>query len=187
MSNRLTRIYTRGGDKGTTALANGNRVSKTSARIEALGTVDELNSQLGLLLSQLDDQRDLQQMLMQRQHELFDLGGELAVADEGYRVICAEMTTELERELDALNQQLPALKEFILPGGSPAAAQCHVTRTLCRRAERRLAAVADREKINPEALAYLNRLSDLLFVCCRIIARHNGGDEVLWRPRDKRS
>ncbi len=187
MSNRLTRIYTRGGDKGTTALANGNRVSKTSARIEALGTVDELNSHLGLLITQLDAQPSLQQTLMLRQHELFDLGGELAVADPDYVVICAEMISGIEQELDQLNQQLPPLKEFILPGGTPAAAQCHVARTLCRRAERRLTAVAESEAVNPEAVAYLNRLSDLLFVCCRVIARHNGGSEVLWQPRDKRS
>jgi len=187
MSNRLTRIYTRGGDKGSTALANGTRVSKTSSRIEALGTVDELNSHLGLLLTQLPEQQELASMLMIRQHELFDLGGELAVADESYSVICEEMVSQLESELDRLNEQLPPLKEFILPGGSPAAAQCHVTRTICRRAERRLTALAETEAVNPVAVAYLNRLSDLLFVCCRVIARFNGGQELLWQPRDKRN
>lgn len=186
MAARLTRIYTRRGDKGTTTLAEGRTVSKHSARIEAIGTVDELNSQLGLLLAELQDDPVLQSLLQPLQHDLFDLGGELAMVDADYQVITAELISELERQLDRLNADLPPLQEFILPGGSRAAAQCHVVRCVCRRAERCLAALAAEEYVNPQASAYLNRLSDLLFVCCRHIARHQGREEILWQPRHQR-
>jgi len=186
MTDRLNRIYTRTGDAGTTALANGQRVPKTHPRIEALGTVDELNSLLGILIAQLEPEHALHNLLTPLQHDLFDLGGELAVADESYQVITAEVVTTLEAQLDELNQTLPPLKEFILPGGSIAAAQCQLARSVCRRAERRMVELGHDEYINPQAAAYLNRLSDLLFVIGRILAREGSG-EVLWQPRQQRS
>jgi cob(I)alamin adenosyltransferase len=183
MSNRLNRIYTRGGDNGTTSLANGQRIPKYHPRIEALGDVDELNSLLGLLLAELDSVDDLSSLLQQIQNDLFDIGGELAVADPDYNVITQEVVLWLEQQLDRLNETLPALEEFILPGGSRAAAQAHLCRCVCRRAERRVVELAGAESVNPQSAAYLNRLSDLLFVCARTLCRQNGGREILWRPR----
>ncbi|MBV1787277.1 cob(I)yrinic acid a,c-diamide adenosyltransferase [Marinobacterium sp. D7] len=183
MGNRLTRLYTRKGDKGTTGLANGNRVAKTHPRIEALGEVDELNSLIGLLLADLSDGDELQPALLKIQNELFDLGGELAVADSHYTVINASVVEELEEQLDLLNETLPPLKEFILPGGCRPAAEAHLARSVCRRAERRLVELAATETVNPLSVAYLNRLSDLLFVYARLLARRNNGSEVLWQPR----
>ncbi|GAA0689672.1 cob(I)yrinic acid a,c-diamide adenosyltransferase [Marinobacterium maritimum] len=183
MSNRLTRIYTRSGDKGTTGLANGSRIAKYHPRIEALGDVDELNCLLGCLLAALPSNDTLKPLLLQVQNDLFDLGGELAVADPNYTVITIEVVESLEAELEALNEALPPLQEFILPGGNAAAAQAHLARSVCRRAERRTVALAETETVNPQGVAYLNRLSDLLFVCARVLSRRDGGEEVLWRPR----
>jgi cob(I)alamin adenosyltransferase len=179
MGHRLSKIYTRTGDKGTTGLGDGTRVPKTHARIEAYGAVDEANSAIGMVLAVPQLPADITQTLTQVQHELFDLGGELAVP--GYRAITAEHITRLEQQLDRLNDPLPPLKEFILPGGGPAAAACHLARTISRRAERRVWLLSESESIAPEVPQYLNRLSDLLFVVARVLARHESGQEVLWK------
>ncbi len=179
MGNRLSKIYTRTGDEGTTGLGDGTRVPKDSARVEAFGTVDELNSALGVLLALAGLPEAVISCLVGVQHELFDLGGELCIP--GYVVITAAQVTRLESALDRFNDSLPPLKEFILPGGGPAAAACHLARTIARRAERRLWTLAALESVNPPSLCYLNRLSDLLFVLARVLARHERGAEVLWR------
>ncbi len=186
MPDRLTRIYTRSGDKGTTALADGRRVEKYHPRIEALGDIDELNSVLGVLIADLGPEDPLLAFLPQLQHDLFDLGGELAMGDSQYWVIDGPAITALEQQLDALNADLPALRDFILPGGNRSSALCQQARSLCRRAERRLVELAQNETVNPEALGYINRLSDLLFVCARVLARRDGGQEVFWQARHKR-
>lgn len=183
MGKRLTKIYTRTGDDGTTGLASGERVRKDSARVEAYGTVDELNCCVGLVLSSPELPMSISESLRAIQHRLFDLGGELAVP--GRSVILAEDTTGLETLLDTLNAELPALKDFVLPGGTLAAANCHLARAVCRRAERRLLSLQLTETINPEALRYLNRLSDLLFVMSRVLCRTSGGTEIIWSPRSK--
>ena len=179
MGYRLSKIYTRTGDQGTTGLGDGRRVSKDSDRIESIGTTDELNSLIGVLIAQ-GTPTSIEKILTGIQHRLFDLGGELAVP--GYRRLTEDAVTEMEKELDRLNEGLPPLKEFILPGGSLPAATCHQARTVCRRAERRLLHLAGQEdeEVNPVALKYLNRLSDLLFVAARVLARADGGKEVLW-------
>ena len=182
MGNRLSKIYTRTGDTGTTGLGDGTRVPKDSARVEAFGTVDELNSALGVLLAVPALPEAVTTCLTEVQHELFDLGGELCIP--GYMVIAAAQVTRLETVLDGFNDSLPPLKEFILPGGGPAAAACHLARTVARRAERRVWTLAAAESVNPQSLRYLNRLSDLLFVLARVLARHERGAEVLWR-RDR--
>jgi cob(I)alamin adenosyltransferase len=179
MGHRLSKIYTRTGDDGTTGLGDGSRIGKDSARVEAYGTVDELNSVIGMLLAVPNLPAAVTECLTQAQHELFDLGGELCIP--GQRVITAEHIRRLETALDAFNDPLPPLKEFILPGGGPAAAICHMARTVARRAERRAWTLAKAESVNPEAAKYLNRLSDLLFVLARVLARHERGAEVLWR------
>ncbi|MBV8144439.1 MAG: cob(I)yrinic acid a,c-diamide adenosyltransferase [Gammaproteobacteria bacterium] len=179
MGNRLSRIYTRTGDDGTTGLGDGTRVPKDSARVEAFGSVDELNSAIGVLLAMPDLPAGVAASLTEVQHELFDLGGELCIP--GHRVIAAEHVARLEKSLDDFNDTLPPLKEFILPGGGPAAAACHVARAIARRAERRVWALSRSETVSPEAAKYLNRLSDLLFVLARVLARHERGQEVLWR------
>ncbi len=181
MANRLSKIYTRTGDDGSTGLGDGSRVSKDSLRVEAYGSVDEANSCIGVVLAQGALPNDIRRILTDVQHDLFDLGGELCIP--GHRIIAASYIERLERELDALNENLPPLKEFILPGGGAAAAACHVARTVCRRAERRCWTLAQTEKIAPEALQYLNRLSDLLFVIARVLAREAQGTEVTWRRR----
>lgn len=181
MGNRLSKIYTRTGDDGTTGLGDGTRTMKDGARVEAYGSVDEANSAIGLVLAVPGLPETVRNCLTAVQHELFDLGGELCIP--GHRIITAAMIERLEGELDAFNDALPPLKEFILPGGGPAAAACHLARTVCRRAERRCWSLARVESIAPEALAYLNRLSDLLFVIARVLARHEQGSEVLWRRR----
>jgi len=183
MADRLTRIYTRGGDSGQTSLASGSRVSKQDIRIEALGELDELNSQLGLLLAQLPLTDELHPLLTPTQHRLFDIGGEIAMDDPEYQATDANDIQQLEQALDSINDTLPPLKEFILPGGSAQAAQCHLSRAQCRRAERRLHQLAAEHQVNPQSVAYLNRLSDLLFVCARQLARRNQGQEVLWQPK----
>jgi len=179
MGNRLSKIYTRTGDDGTTGLGDGTRVPKDSARVEAYGTTDELNSVLGVLLAVPGLPDAVSALLTEVQHELFDLGAELCIP--GHIVITAEHVARLEKALDDFNDPLPPLKEFILPGGGPAAAACHLGRTVARRAERRAWTLARAERVNPEVLRYLNRLSDLLFVLARVLARHERGAEVLWR------
>lgn len=188
MANRLTRIYTRGGDQGQTSLATGTRIPKNHARIETIGTVDELNSLIGVTLSSLERSNDLSDVLKTIQHQLFDLGGELAMADESYTVIDQSTIKYLEEQLDRWNESLPPLKEFILPGGGAAASYCHLARSVCRRAERTMTTLCqeDEQFINPQAAAYLNRLSDLLFVASRYIVLQQGGEEILWKPKGKR-
>jgi cob(I)alamin adenosyltransferase len=178
MGNRLSKIYTRTGDDGTTGLGDGQRVPKTHVRIEAYGAVDEANSALGMVLAVPDIPEDVANVLTRVQHELFDLGGELAVP--GYRKITAEYIERLEQTLDSFNDVLPPLKEFILPGGGAAASACHLTRAITRRAERLTWAAMQTEDIAREVPQYLNRLSDLLFVIARVLARHESGQEVLW-------
>ena len=185
MANRLTKIYTRTGDKGDTGLADGSRVAKDVPRIEAMGAIDELNSSIGVLLAEtLPD--DLRACLTNVQNDLFDLGGELSVP--GHPILTDSHVTSLEAALDRFNAALPALKDFILPGGSRAAGLAHVARTVCRRAERRVVTLAKTENESVPAMAcpYLNRLSDLLFVASRVLNRQSGGNEVLWQPGKNR-
>lgn len=183
MAHRLTRIYTRTGDAGTTGLADGSRIAKDAPRIEAIGTVDELNSALGVLLAE-DLPVEVRTCLAGVQHDLFDLGGELSVP--GHTIMSKAHSKRLEDALDAFNAKLPALKEFILPGGSRAAGLAHVARTVCRRAERTLVALTTTDKLAPPILQYLNRLSDLLFVLARVLNRHAGGDDVYWQQGKNR-
>jgi cob(I)alamin adenosyltransferase len=179
MGHRLSKIYTRTGDDGTTGLANGERIDKADLRVGAFGDVDETNSALGLLLAEPELLPAISASVTRIQHELFEIGAELSLP--GYRAIDDAHVTQLERDLDALNDELPPLKEFVLPGGTRAAAVCHVARTICRRAERSAWAANKLMALNPELLRYLNRLSDLLFVMARVLARQNGGQETLWR------
>ena len=183
MGHRLSKIYTRTGDKGTTGLGDGSRVEKDNLRVEAFGTVDELNSTVGLVLA-AKLPINIQSILNRVQHELFDLGGELCVP--GTTLIPDRYIDGLEADLDMLNENLPPLKDFILPGGSDSAARCHLARTVCRRAERRVVALAHDEDVNPATIRYLNRLSDFLFVAARVIARADNGAEVLWVHGDQR-
>ena len=183
MANRLTRIYTRTGDKGETGLADGSRVPKDAPRIEAMGDIDELNSAIGVLLAE-DLPHDVRACFTNVQNDLFDLGGELSVP--GHPILAASHVTPLEAALDDFNAALPALKDFILPGGSRAAALAHVARTVCRRAERRVVTLAKTESVPALACPYLNRLSDLLFVVSRVLNRHAGGADVLWQPGKNR-
>lgn len=178
MGHRLSKIYTRTGDDGTTGLAGQTRLPKTHPRVEAIGTVDELNSAIGLMLA-LGVPSDIARAFEPIQHRLFNLGGELAMPGE--TLVAAEHVTELEQVLDAFNADLPPLKEFILPGGPPASAACHNARAVCRRAERRLWSLHEIEPVNAPALSYLNRLSDLLFVVARVLHRSDDRDEVIWR------
>lgn len=180
MGNRLSKIYTRTGDAGTTGLGDGTRVPKDDVRVEAYGTVDELNSTIGMVLAE-DLPETVRATLDEIQHELFDLGSELCMP--GYSAITPDHVTRLETALDALNADLPALKEFILPAGGRAASSCHLARTVCRRAERRVFTLSQQSDVSAESLKYLNRLSDLLFVMARVLARHENGQEVLWRSR----
>ena len=182
MAKRLTKIYTRTGDDGSTGLGDGSRVAKDAARIEAIGAVDELNSQLGVLLTKPLPET-MRCRLVAIQHELFELGGELSIP--GRSAINETHIARLENLLDGYNAELPPLQEFILPGGSRAAALCHVARTVCRRAERRVVSLARAEPISPLAQRYLNRLSDLQFVLCREINRDGGNGAVLWQPERK--
>ncbi|MEJ2601894.1 MAG: cob(I)yrinic acid a,c-diamide adenosyltransferase [Gammaproteobacteria bacterium] len=179
MGNRLTKIYTRTGDDGTTGLGDGTRTDKDSPRVEAYGTVDEANSCIGVVLATDRVSDGVRDCLERVQHELFDLGGELCIP--GHLAITPDYTARIEQALDAYNEGLPPLKDFILPGGGPGAAACHLARTVVRRAERRVSTLGRDEPINPESLRYLNRLSDLLFVVARILARAEEGAEVLWR------
>lgn len=182
MGNRLSKIYTRTGDDGTTGLGDGSRVAKDSARVEAYGTVDEANSAIGVVLAVASVPDDIRACLVNVQHDLFELGGELCIP--GHSAISAEFVERLENDLDGFNKDLPPLKDFILPGGGQAAAASHVARTVVRRAERRVNTLASNEAIRPETIRYLNRLSDLLFVIARVLARAESGQEVLWK-RDR--
>ena len=179
MGNRLSRIYTRTGDDGSTGLGDGSRVQKDALRVEAYGSVDEANSALGVVLAVPDIPAPVGHCLTEIQHDLFDLGGELCIP--GHRILEARRIEWLEQTLDGFNEDLPPLKDFILPGGGPAAAACHLARTIVRRAERRVWSLARAETVNPEVPRYLNRLSDLLFVVARVLARHESGTEMLWR------
>ncbi|MFO1319723.1 MAG: cob(I)yrinic acid a,c-diamide adenosyltransferase [Burkholderiales bacterium] len=179
MGHRLSKIYTRTGDDGTTGLGDGSRVSKDSLRIEAIGAVDELNSAIGVLAAE-PGSASVQELLTSIQHDLFDLGGELSIP--GYVAVGDAHVAALEQALDHYNGTLPPLKEFILPGGTRASALCHVARTVCRRAERRVVSLcqADESMPAPPRL-YLNRLSDLLFVLSRALNRAAGVPDVLWQ------
>ena len=177
MGNRLSKIYTRTGDDGTTGLGDGTRVAKDSARVNAYGTVDEANSTIGLLLAaELPD--GVRELLTRIQHQLFDLGGELCIP--GHAAVFDADVDALEARLDHYNDDLPPLKDFILPGGGEAAARCHIARTVVRRAERETVTLARLDAVRPQAIRYLNRLSDLLFVLARVLARASGHGEVLW-------
>ena len=177
MGNRLSKIVTRTGDQGSTGLGDGSRVAKDAVRVHAMGDVDELNSQLGVLLCEPLPER-LDEELLSIQQDLFDLGGELCIP--GYQLITGAQVVRLDALLEKYNADLPALKEFILPGGSRAAAIAHVCRTVCRRAERTVVSLGNIEKVNDAPRQYLNRLSDLLFVLARVLNRYAGGSDVLW-------
>ena len=177
---RLTRIYTRGGDRGETSLGDGTRVPKLDCRIAAFGTVDELNSLVGLALAG-DIPEEMRAVLLRVQNELFDLGADFSVpfgVADRLRISGAQIDA-LEADCDRFNSELPELTSFVLPGGTEAAARLHVARAVCRRAEREALAAAEEVDINPLALVYLNRLSDLLFILARTA---NAGDEPLWKP-----
>jgi cob(I)alamin adenosyltransferase len=178
MGNRLSKIYTRTGDDGTTGLGDGSRADKDSLRVEAYGTVDEANSAIGVVLANDSLSAPIRECLTEVQHDLFELGGELCVPD--HSAIEKHFIDRLEQDLDRFNADLPPLKDFILPGGGTAAAACHLARAIVRRAERRVASLKKNEAVRDEALRYLNRLSDLLFVIARVLARADSGQEVLW-------
>lgn len=185
MGNRLSSIYTKTGDDGTTGLANGERVDKSSIRVEVIGDIDELNSLLGVIeASDIPD--DISGYLLNIQHRLFDIGGEIATP--GNAVIAPTSVERLEELIETYNEDLPALKEFILPGGSLSASVCHLARSVCRRCERSLVELSHTEYLNPETLSYMNRLSDLLFVLARTLNQGKGGKEIFWdSERLKRS
>jgi cob(I)alamin adenosyltransferase len=181
---KLTKIYTRGGDKGKTSLGDGSRVAKQSARVEAYGTVDEANAAIGL--ARLHANAETNAMLARIQNDLFDLGADLCTPEGSKRGagalrIIAAQVKRLEAEIDAMNAELQPLNSFVLPGGTPSAAYLHLARTVTRRAERLTCALAEDETVNPEAIKYLNRLSDHLFVLSRRV-NGNGANDVLWRP-----
>lgn len=177
MGNRLSKIYTRTGDDGTTGLGDGTRVAKNSFRVQAMGDVDELNAVIGILLTE-PVSSSIHRCLTEIQHDLFNLGGEICMPN--MTLIKPERISALETQLDAWNEQLTPLKEFILPGGTRAAAYCHLARTVCRRAERTLHALDAEEKLMAASLQYINRLSDLLFVLCRVLNQEAGIQDVLW-------
>jgi cob(I)alamin adenosyltransferase len=182
MSNRLTQIATRTGDDGSTGLGDGSRVPKDHLRVQAMGDVDELNSGLGVLLAE-PLPGDVRELLVVIQHELFNLGGELSIP--GFQLLKEEAVLRLDQALEHYNAQLPRLQEFILPAGTRSAALAHVSRTVARRAERAVVALAANEPVNDAPRQYLNRLSDLLFVLARVLNRANldglGGDDVYWQ------
>ena len=178
MGNRLTQIATRTGDNGTTGLGDNQRVSKNSLRVHAMGEVDELNSNIGVLLCE-EMPVDVRALLVEIQHQLFNLGGELSIP--GFELLKPEAVLALDEALAQHNEQLPRLQEFILPAGSRAAALAHVCRTVARRAERAVVALGNAETIKEAPRQYLNRLSDLMFVLARVLNRMNGGDDVYWK------
>lgn len=179
MGNRLTKIYTKTGDDGTTGLGDGSRVNKDSLRVDAMGEIDELNAYLGLLLTE-DIPEDIHILLLRIQHALFDVGAELCIPT--HVVITEAHVSQLEVWLDALNESLLPLKNFILPGGTRASALCHVARTICRRAERHLVTLSKESDISKYTLWYINRLSDLLFVIARNLNAVKSYPDVLWQP-----
>ena len=183
MANRLSKIYTRTGDDGTTSLGDGTRSSKESMRIEAIGTIDELNSCIGVLLTE-SFEIEIREKLENIQHDLFDLGGDLSIP--GRISMSKTQITKLEDSLDQYNSTIPPLKEFILPAGSRAATLCHVSRTVCRRAERCVVRLSRTETVAPLTIKYLNRLSDFLFVLCRILNHQQGFKDVLWQSGKNR-
>lgn len=183
MSNRLTQIATRTGDDGTTGLGDGTRTRKDALRVQAMGDVDELNSSLGVLLCEPLPE-EVRALLVEIQHELFNLGGELSIP--GYALLKAEAVAALDAALALHNAALPRLKEFILPAGTRSAALAHVSRTIARRAERAVVALAAAEPVHEAPRQYLNRLSDLLFVLARVLNRQQGGDDVYWRSEKLR-
>ncbi len=183
MGKRLSKIYTRTGDRGETGLGDGSRISKTHPRVEAMGSVDELNSMVGLVVEDLiaenrPELTSIANFIRLLQHRIFDLGGEISIPD--FKIVTTDHVAAIEQNLDALNDKLAPLENFILPGGSKLIANCHLARAICRRAERNLVALAADESINEAALEFLNRLSDYLFVVARSCARITGVDEVLW-------
>jgi cob(I)alamin adenosyltransferase len=178
MGYRLSKIYTRTGDDGTTGLSDGTRVDKDSLRITAIGSIDELNSLIGMVCSEDIDQQS-HDLLTEIQHRLFDMGGELSMPDQ--RLLKEESITWLEHQLDRMNSELDALEDFILPGGCKSAAVCHVARSVCRRAERDVFSLAQKEDISSVITGYLNRLSDLLFVLSRYQNKVHGHMDVLWQ------
>ena len=183
MGKRLSKIYTRTGDQGETGLGDGNRVRKTHPRVAAMGGVDELNSIVGVVVEELLAQGNTElngiaDFLRLLQHRIFDLGGELSIP--GYQIINADHVDAIEQHLDDLNQHLEPLENFILPGGSPLIANCHMARAVCRRAERDVTLLSETDEVNSAAMEFLNRLSDYLFVVARSCARITGIDEVLW-------
>ncbi len=178
MANRLTRIYTKTGDTGKTSLSDGTRVEKFNARIEGIGNIDELNSVIGLILTEALS-NSVQKILKEIQHHLFDIGGELSIPN--HIKINEKKIKYLEKNLDIMNNSLPPLKEFILPGGSKAAAFCHQARTVCRRTERYLYKLNQTNKVNENTLKYINRLSDFLFVLARFINKSNNIEDILWQ------
>lgn len=178
MGNRLSQIATRTGDNGTTGLGNNERVSKDSLRVRAMGDVDELNSNIGVLLCE-PMQAPVRELLIDVQHQLFNLGGELSIP--GFELLKPEALLQLDQALEHYNAQLPKLQEFILPAGTRAASQAHVCRTVARRAEREVVALGNAEAINDAPRQYLNRLSDLMFVLARVLNRLDGGDDVYWK------
>ncbi len=180
MGHRLSKITTRTGDNGTTGLANGSRINKDHPRIAAMGDVDELNSSIGLILTH-ELPGDIRTLLTDIQHCMFDLGGELSMPEQGF--ITEQAIAQLDEELQRLNAELPPLKEFILPGGTPAAAHCHMARTICRRAERSVISFSRETELNSHAVAYLNRLSDLLFVIARVLTRGHAIEEPQWHSK----
>lgn len=185
MGYRLTKIYTKTGDDGSTSLDGKHRLPKNHVQIEAIGSLDELNCAIGLVLSLSPLDPEVKICLQHVQNDLFDIGGELCFPDRP--VITAERTTSLETQLDHWNNTLPRLKEFILPGGSPASASCHFARAICRRAERHIISLHQEQAINLEIVKYINRLSDLLFVVARILGRDTGSEEIFWAHQRKKA
>jgi cob(I)alamin adenosyltransferase len=178
MGNRLSKLYTKTGDSGTTGLGDGSRTEKVSPRLCAIGEVDELNCTLGLLIA-ANIPEAMQAVLIDVQHDLFDLGGELSIPGSSF--VKSEAVKKVEEMIDAYNADLPPLKEFVLPGGCAAAAAAHFSRAVCRRAERAILALHASEAVNIESIKYINRLSDLLFVVARTTARLDDVGEILWR------
>jgi cob(I)alamin adenosyltransferase len=184
MGYRLSKIYTKTGDDGSTSLGGDKRFAKDDIRLEVLGTLDELNSMLGMVIAYAPDTVSVQDTLMQVQQDLFNLGGELCPPHQ--QVMSAEKVSGLEKMIDEWNEDLPPLQEFIMPGGNLKSASCHLARTICRRAERGAVSLKAIENFNPEILRYLNRLSDMLFVAARVLARESeAGEEILWEHEKK--
>ena len=177
MGYMLSKIYTRTGDKGTTGMADGRRIDKDDVQVDVIGNVDELNSIMGMLICKTEDIK-LADIFITIQHDLFNLGGQISMPD--MKLLSAERTVWLEQKLDEMNQDLPPLKEFILPGGTEAAATCHLARSVSRRAERSIVSLGKNMNVSADVQAYINRLSDFLFVAARVLSRQQGGKEVYW-------